>query len=579
MHPFLLVPLFACLAAVGMAAAILSRDPGQRVNRLVAVVLVCSAWWSLCEVVWGMADDPETVRWLIKASSLGWLWLGPLCLEILTELAGDAKLKLRRLVPLAYVTAAASIVLYIATPWCVGEPVRVSWGWGITFGPLFGLVFVPTFGYVVLTLVMLPRFFGSDVSPGERREARWLMAGIMLPLTASTVTDALMPMLGHQVPRLGSTSLLLVGVIVYRSMLRYDFYLLAPGAFTPRILATLRDGVALLEEDGRIRSCNEGLERIYGDGPDSLLGMRIIDLIPGLDSLRNRSADSISEEPLELVAANRRRIPVEVSTSVLRDDEGGVIGRVVAARDLQEVETLRERLITAGRLAAVGELAAGIAHEINTPIAFVRSNLCQLLGHWETLAAAALKTEEPGLAPIIEEGKALLDESIEGVERVGAIVRDVGAFSHAGMGDPEEADINGLLENAVNVAALSHSAAVERIYEELPPVRCAPQQIKQLFLNLLLNALEAAGDQGRVRVTTRADEDTVIVRIGDDGGGIPEDALERIFDPFFTTRPGATGLGLAHCYQVVQRHGGEIRAESTPGKGATLEVVLPAAGL
>jgi PAS domain S-box-containing protein len=578
MHPFLLVPLFACLGAAGMAGAIVARDPGQRVNRLVAIVLVCSAWWSLCEVVWGMAESAQTVRWLIKASSLGWLWLGPLSLHMLTEIAGDPKLRLRRIVPVAYATAAAGIALYIATPWCVGVPVRVSWGWGITFGPLFGLAFVPTFSYVTLTLVMIPRFFGRDVSRGERREARWLMAGIILPLAASTVTDALMPSLGYQVPRLGSTSLLLVGAIVYRSVVRHDYYLLAPGAFTPRILERIRDGVALLEVDGRIRSCNDGLARIYGGTRAELCGVAVTDLIPGLDSLRSRAEESISEEPLELVAADRRRVPVEVSASVLRDDEGTPIGRVVAARDLREVVTLRGRLVTAGRLAAVGELAAGIAHEINTPIAFIRSNLTQLREHWQTLAAAARKTGEPGLEPLIAEGEELLDESIEGVERVGAIVRDVGVFSHAGLGEPEDADVNALLENAVNVAALSHPVAVERTYQELPAVRCAPQQIKQLFLNLLLNALQAAGDGGRVRITTRADSGKVIVRISDDGEGIPEDARDRIFDPFFTTRPGeATGLGLAHCYQVVQRHGGEIRVESVPGEGASFEVVLPAA--
>jgi PAS domain S-box-containing protein len=361
-------------------------------------------------------------------------------------------------------------------------------------------------------------------------------------------------------------------------MTRHEYYLLAPGAFTPRILEQLRDGVALLEEDGRIRICNDGLARIHGGTTGDLTGTRITDLIPALDSLRSRAEDSITEEPLELVAANRRRVPVEVSATVLRDDEGAIIGRVVAARDLREVETLRSRLVTAGRLAAVGELAAGIAHEINTPIAFIRSNLSQLRGHWETLAASALKTREPGLEPIVAEGEELLDESIEGVERVGAIVRDVAAFSHAGMGEPEAADINELLENAVNVAALSHSAMVERVYQELPRVRCAPQQMKQLFLNLLLNALRAAGDRGRVRITTHAVPGAVIVRVCDDGPGIPEDALERIFDPFFTTRPGeSTGLGLAHCYQVVKRHGGEIRAESTPGEGACFEVLLPVA--
>jgi two-component system NtrC family sensor kinase len=138
-------------------------------------------------------------------------------------------------------------------------------------------------------------------------------------------------------------------------------------------------------------------------------------------------------------------------------------------------------------------------------------------------------------------------------------------------------DINELLENAVNVAALSFSVTVERCYSDLPRVRCAPQQLKQVFLNLLLNAFQAIGDYGNIRLVTDVVKGDVEIRIEDDGCGIPEEVMERIFDPFFTTRPvgEGTGLGLALCYQIVRKHGGEISVQSRVGVGTSFRVRLP----
>jgi signal transduction histidine kinase len=237
-------------------------------------------------------------------------------------------------------------------------------------------------------------------------------------------------------------------------------------------------------------------------------------------------------------------MPVSVSASPLRDEQGDVIGRVLAVRDLREVAALRNRLVTSGRLAAVGELAAGIAQEIDEPVTAVRSNLSDLREQWRARAIGVDARDEV-LAPVLREGAELIEESGEGVERVAAIVKEVGAFSQTGLGEPQLANVNDLLENAVNVAALSFSVVVERCYAELPPVRCDAQQLRQVFLNLLLNALRAVGDFGVIRGGDRGAGRLRRIRVEDDGCGIPEDQIERIFDPFYTTRRRPRRLGLA----------------------------------
>ena len=573
MHPFAIVQLFASLAAVMLAVALVTTHSRQRANRLVAVVLVCSAHWSLCEVFWSLSDDPRRVVQWIQLSSLGWMWLGPLTLQIISELVGGANSGLRRALPWAYACAIAGVVLYTATPWCLEEPVRTSFGWGVRFGPLFPVVYLPTVVSVSFVIARWPSLFPRTVSPGERREARWLFAGVLGPLTVASTTDVLLPWFQIDVPRLGSVSLLALGAIVAGSVRRHGYFLLAPGAFARPILETLRDGVALLHPDGGIRTCNLAFSRLVGVPPAELAGAAVFEWLPGL--ARDPAVESRGTE-LELRPHAAPPMPVSVSASPLRDEQGGVIGRVLAVRDLREVAALRNRLVTSGRLAAVGELAAGIAQEIDEPVTAVRANLSELREQWRAIAVGVDARDEL-LAPVLLEGAELIEESGEGVERMAMIVKEVSAFSQAGLGEPQLANVNDLLENAVNVAALSFSVVVERCYAELPPVRCDAQQLRQVFLNLLINALQAVGDFGVIRLVTEAQGDFVRIRVEDDGCGIPEDQIERIFDPFYTTRRTGTaaGLGLAHCYQIVRHHGGEITVTSKVGVGTTFSIRLP----
>jgi len=573
MHPLAVAQLFASVVAVMIAVALVTADPRQRANRLVAAALACSAWWSLCEVFWSFSDDPRRVVQWVKLSSLGWTWLGPLTLHIISELVGGADTMLRRALPWAYAGAVASLLLYTATPWCLDEPVSTSFGWGVRFGPLFPLAYLPTLASVSFVIPRWSRLFPRTVSAGERREARWLLVGILVPLTIASTTDVLLPWLEIDTPRLGSMSLLALGLVVAKSVRRHGFYLLAPGAFARPILEALRDGVALLHPDGAIRSCNESLARLFGAAPAQLAGAAVFDWLPGL--ARDPGLESRGTE-LELRPQDASPMPVSVSASPLRDEQGGVIGRVLAVRDLREVTALRNRLVVSGRLAAVGELAAGIAQEIDEPVSAVRRGLAQLRDQWRALAAP-VDARDALLAPVLIEGADLIEESAEGVEKVASIVKEVSAFSRGGVGEPQLANVNDLLENAVNVAALSFSVVVERCYAALPPVRCDAQQIRQVFLNLLLNALQAVGDFGVIRLVTEAQGDFVRIRVEDDGCGIPEDQIERIFDPFYTTRRTGTaaGLGLAHCYQIVRHHGGTITVTSEVGAGTTFCIRLP----
>jgi signal transduction histidine kinase len=252
-------------------------------------------------------------------------------------------------------------------------------------------------------------------------------------------------------------------------------------------------------------------------------------------------------------------------------------------RDLREVVGLRNRLLTSARLAAVGQLAAGIAHEINNPLAYIGANLRTLRASWLGLADAWRGGEgKPDLGELFDDGVAMLDESLEGVERTAAIVRDVRVFSHAGAETRERLDPNELVERALRVAEphVRHRARVERALGDVPPVEGSRRELEQVLLNLVMNAVQAIrpGDEGVVRVSTARRGTEVEIAVADNGCGIPEDVIERIFDPFFTTKAvgEGTGLGLSISHEIVRRHGGRLRLESAVGRGTRARVQLPA---
>ena len=373
-------------------------------------------------------------------------------------------------------------------------------------------------------------------------------------------------------------SFLALGLIAVWSVHRYGNFLLSPGNFAEEILGTLPDGVLLVRADRSIRVANPALAQLSGYAERDLPGMPWTDLLtPGI---AHETPGARSGE-YELCCASGERVPVAVMSSDLCDRQGNAIGMVLVVRDLRELKDLRAQVILSARLAAMGELAAGIAHEINNPIAFVRSNLSQLQAHWKTFCADLEdRIRELELSGIADEGDELIGESIEGVDRAAEIVRGIRGFSHAGSVDRDAANLNQLIEDVLYLATsqMQSSVTIERCYVELPPVQCVQQELKQAFLNLIVNAGHAAEDGGTVRIATAVESDWVVVRIEDDGEGIPPELIDRIFDPFFTTKTvgEGTGLGLGIAYQIVKSHGGEITVDSTPGEGACFHVRLPA---
>ncbi|CAH2031577.1 ATP-binding protein [Trichlorobacter ammonificans] len=265
------------------------------------------------------------------------------------------------------------------------------------------------------------------------------------------------------------------------------------------------------------------------------------------------------------------------------------------------VEVMQRQLFQNEKMASVGQLAAGVAHEINNPMGFISSNLGTLDKYLnrlsEFIASADQAVARSGnheavhqlmearkrlkINHILDDIHQLIAESQDGAMRVRRIVQDLKSFSHVSEAETAWVDLNETLETTINIAwnEIKYVAVLNREFGELPRLRCFPQQLNQAFLNLLVNAAHAIKGNGTITVKTWCDDSNLFVAISDTGAGIAQEHLERIFEPFFTTKEvgKGTGLGLSICYDIIKKHNGEISVESTVGKGTTFTVRLPVA--
>lgn len=378
------------------------------------------------------------------------------------------------------------------------------------------------------------------------------------------------------------------------------------------------DPIIVADQEGNISLFNPAAQKTFGYSEQEVLGRPLTMLIPPelRDAHRRGLERYVKTREPRLVGTTvtmnglRRTgeiIPLEISLSVLDlPDRNLFLG---ALRDLTERHRMQAQLVQSEKLASLGLLSAGMAHEVNNPLAYVANNLAvverdvinlvRLVTTYEQ-ALPTLKSDQGGLAREIDQLAeeidldylranlpTILKSSRQGLKRIADIVQSLRNFARLDRAETDQLDLQEAIQSSVEIIRgrlNRHNITVDLPQGELPTVVCAPVQINQVLLNLLVNAMQAieAGTRGGGRIEVRVwqAEDEVSVEIADDGIGIPPGDLPRLFDPFFTTKAvgEGTGLGLPISHGIVTDHGGRIEVESTPGQGSRFRVILPLAG-
>jgi PAS domain S-box-containing protein len=369
-----------------------------------------------------------------------------------------------------------------------------------------------------------------------------------------------------------------------------------------RALAYVSQELVLVYRDDRIVEVNPSAARALAlSSPEDAAGLPLEELfLPDgresigarVQALRAAPGPALTPANLDLFELRWRRkdgayLPTEASVTVI--DHGGRPAAVIVARDITERAEFQHQLLQRDRMAALGTLSAGVAHEINNPLTYLLVNLEHVLRRLRAAGASDDPIAElargsnggsglPGLAQSLQ-------QAIEGANRVKQIVRDLLTFSQGNVEHHGMVDVRGIVESAAQMAwhEIRHRARIFKSMAEVPPVEANEARLGQVFLNLLINAAQAIpegqADRHEVRVVTRTDDKgNAVVEVSDTGVGIAPESMPRIFDPFFTTKgESGTGLGLSISHGTVKALGGEIQVASTPGQGTTFRVILPPA--
>ncbi len=424
------------------------------------------------------------------------------------------------------------------------------------------------------------------------------------------------------------------------------------------VLDSLQEEIVSLDKDLNIVSANQAFAKLLGCPPSEAVGRNCFEsLLPGKKTFYSAEVKPMVEEVLASGQAARRLATgrdeketttyLQISCLPILDENGGLFQVVVVSQDITEdrrkteeikslnlqllettsqvenknqklentlkrLEATQAQMLQSEKMASIGQLAAGVAHEINNPTGFVSSNLKtltdyqadigQLLQKYRDLVALLVSDEtknmlsdgileqigqltdyekEIDLEFLLEDITDLIGDCREGTERIKKIVIDLKDFAHPGEDRIQSTDINSGLESTLNVVnnEIKYKATVHKDFGEIPYISGYPQQLNQVFMNILVNAAQAIDSKGEIHIKTRFQDPDVEIRISDTGCGIAKENLDKIFDPFFTTKDvgKGTGLGMNIAYNIIKKHNGSIDVQSEVGQGTVFTIRLPAA--
>lgn len=350
--------------------------------------------------------------------------------------------------------------------------------------------------------------------------------------------------------------------------------------FLESIIEKAGDAISVVDLEGKVLYWNEGAERIYGYTKGQVLGKKLSDFLYPQDEksrddekrlmeglmARVKDGEVIPNVEVKRLTRDQKEILISMTISPLKDAEGKIIGASRICKDVTHLKKAEERLILAERLSSLGELTAGVAHELRNPLAGIKINT-QVLSRKQDLS---------------EMERRLLESTQEGIEKIQKIVDDMLHFAKPRASHFKEEAINEVVDKSLAILQArvkkGHISAVFDRGEGLPSVRIDIHQIQQVLINLMLNAIQAMEKGGTLTIRTFLESGgTVGVEIRDTGVGIPLPYLKKVFDPFFTTKSEGTGLGLSISLKILENHGAAIDVVSKEGEGACFTIHFPAA--
>jgi PAS domain S-box-containing protein len=580
MNILALSSLLAFEVALFLGLFVLLRDPRNTLNRVFLWYCLSLAWWAFTEFGYRQADNAHTAYWWIKAGAL-WPFAISLLLHFVLVLTAQSRLLENRLTYLLiYFPAAVFSLLDLTSTLIIGEPIRVYWGWtySISENSLFyDLSTVWAVGMAVLSLYLCLRHYLKTTDWTKKQQSKYVLIGTTIPVVAGLITEVLLPYLEVRVPELTAIGFALGSILLGYAIWKYELFVLTPAIAARNIISTMADALLLVSPEGKLTLVNEAALRLLGYQESELIAQPMEIVLAEEEKATFKetwlkqlaTTGSVSDIETTFQAKDARKIPISLSGAIVQDERGIEPGTIYVGRDMTERKQAEEVLARqaqdlARSNAELEQFAYVASHDLQEPLRMVQSYV-QLLarryeGHLDT------------------DADEFIAFAVDGAERMRILINDLLQYSrvttHGKPFAPTACAI--ILDHALaNLKiAIEESSAVVT-HDELPTVMADGVQLTQLFQNLISNAIRFHKQETRpeiqVSVEHSGGEWTFSVR--DNGIGIAPEHFERIFMIFKRLHSWeeyeGTGIGLAVCKKIVERHGGCIWVESEPGKGST----------
>lgn len=580
METYAFIPFAAVIVSAAFGAVSIAWDSDRRATRSMGPLFLCTGVWACIDLMtYVETDAADVLRWM-RWSYVAPLMAGPCVLWVVAKmlpqssdkLLGRARWGALICFPVGVASALAPGSFYAVVPTDFG-------GWMPVLGPV-SIVLVPSG-------IVLPMYAAIEAKRTKARAGQvsedgrlaWaFQIGIIASILLAIPTGYLLPLMEIPFPRLGALAVSISSVLVWMHVLyATDDLAMTPPGVSSGVLAKLRDGVALVGLDGAVLSTNQSFAEMVGLRGGALLGRPLSSLI---DAPLDRVRMGIQDGKSVLRSVTGATVPVSLSSSIARDRSGCEIGVVIVFRDMREVDALRNQLLDRGRLAAIGELAAGIAHEVNNPLAFIRSDLNILAERVREIRECVGTREKADCeVHLFDRGERRVTEALEGIDRVTEVVGDVREFAHLGGAGQGGSDPKSVVDGAMRLARLQRGADVEL---RISAVECSDridsgQELKQVLVALFRVLVEASEKGGTIEADLRTGKHNFM--IGVSAGPFVESAsglLERFEVLSGEAREDLhSEFDLGVSSELLARLGGGMTVEATGVNQIRVEVSVP----